>query len=220
MSTAITRAFGRTDFHSLRGHYLVTSRAAEVFVAEERGEKITDERFAELLGSARFIAAAESGDMIAEHALVGLFIQKGDHVQALRWLKRAAEHGHPDAQRQLGMRYFRGEGVPQNHSEAASWYIRATQQGDVPALSMAGALYWLGQGVPQDFVEAHKWYNLAAAEMGPRYDDGGDRDKVAAKMTPAQVAEAQARAARWKAVPEPSPCGEVFKRAIRERLQR
>ena len=74
-----------------------------------------------------------------------------------------------------------------------------------------------GQGVPQDFVEAHKWYNLATAQLP---SVATDRDKMAAKMTPAQVAEAQRRAAAWAPVPEPSLCLEVLKRAVRERTQR
>ena len=48
----------------------------------------------------------------------------------------------------------------------------------------------------QDYVLAHMWYNLAAAQ------DAGvaakNRDRVAAKMTPAQIAEAQRLAREWK----------------------
>jgi hypothetical protein len=79
-------------------------------------------------------------------------------------------------------------------------------------------MYWLGQGVPQDFIEAHKWWNLSAAHLNNR-TDAEERDKLTTKMSPAQVAEAQRRAAAWQAVQEPSPCLEVFKGAIRERKQ-
>jgi len=44
-----------------------------------------------------------------------------------------------------------------------------------------------------------------------------DRDRLAAKMTPAQLAEAQRRAAAWQAAPEPSPCLEAWKRAVQQR---
>lgn len=51
----------------------------------------------------------------------------------------------------------------------------------------------------QDYVEAHKWMNLAASR------DSGDfqkriaavRDDLEKLMTPAQVADAQARAREW-----------------------
>ena len=50
-----------------------------------------------------------------------------------------------------------------------------------------------GQGVPQDYVQAHKWFNLAASTLSG--SDGAEavknRDVAAARMTPAQIAEAQ-----------------------------
>jgi TPR repeat protein len=50
------------------------------------------------------------------------------------------------------------------------------------------------QGVPQDYVIAHMWLSLAAA--GGNFT--AERDFIAAKMTPAQVAEAQKLAREWK----------------------
>ena len=41
----------------------------------------------------------------------------------------------------------------------------------------------------EDYVQAHKWFNLAAAQGAA--DATKHRDIVAAKMTPAQIAEAQ-----------------------------
>ena len=43
--------------------------------------------------------------------------------------------------------------------------------------------------MPQDFVQAHMWYNLAAAQ-GTRVAAEW-REHIAARMTPAQIAEAQ-----------------------------
>ena len=62
-------------------------------------------------------------------------------------------------------------------------------------------------GVPQDHVLAHKWLNLAAAQGGMvrrreglvRDTTAKMRDKVASKMTPAQIAEAQRLAREWMA---------------------
>jgi uncharacterized protein len=44
--------------------------------------------------------------------------------------------------------------------------------------------------VPQNFVQAHKWFQLAGSSLY--------RDTLAAKMTPAQIAEAQKLAREWK----------------------
>jgi len=59
-----------------------------------------------------------------------------------------------------------------------------------------GMMYANGRGVPQDYVQAHMWLNLASAggnEIGRK-----NRDMVAAKMTPAQIAQAQQLARDWK----------------------
>ena len=63
-----------------------------------------------------------------------------------------------------------------------------------------GRLYVQGLGVLQDYVEAHKWLNLAASrgEVAALQE----RDALAAKMTPPQIATAQERAASWR--PDPS----------------
>ena len=57
-------------------------------------------------------------------------------------------------------------------------------------------MYAKGQSVPQNLVIAHQWLNLAAANGA----DGAAelRDELAAKMTPAQIAEAQRFADGWK----------------------
>ena len=62
-----------------------------------------------------------------------------------------------------------------------------------------GRLYVQGLGVIQDYVEAHKWLNLAASrgEVAALTE----RDALAAKMTPQQIAAAQERAAAWRSVP-------------------
>ena len=53
-----------------------------------------------------------------------------------------------------------------------------------------------GRGVPQDCVQAYKWLSLAADQ--DNVDAVTDRDLVAAKMTPAQIAQAQKLARDWK----------------------
>jgi hypothetical protein len=55
-------------------------------------------------------------------------------------------------------------------------------------------MYFKGQGVPRDDVQAYKWLALAAATYtakAERGEAGRARDSVAARMTPAQLAEAQ-----------------------------
>jgi uncharacterized protein len=110
------------------------------------------------------------------------------------WYSKAAEQGNAIGQFSIGMTYWTGQGVPQDYAAAAIWFRKAAEQGYALAQMSLGAMYVGGDGVPQDYVIAHMWFNLAAA--------GGEavefRDKLAKRMTPAQIAEAQKLAREWK----------------------
>jgi len=69
--------------------------------------------------------------------------------------------------------------------------------------SNLGYMYDSGEGVPQDYTKAHMWYNLAASKLTDkdRAVAVDNRDLVAEKMTPAQIAEAQRLAREWRAKP-------------------
>jgi len=86
-------------------------------------------------------------------------------------------------------------------AEVAAIRQRA-EQGDAAAQSLLGFVYSAGDGVPQDFVEAHKWVNLAASretDNAPRNLYVDARNRLAERMTPAQIAEAQTLAREWQA---------------------
>jgi TPR repeat protein len=117
-------------------------------------------------------------------------LDRRDYTTALQLLRPLAESGNPDAQINLANMYFDGQGVPQDYAESVKWYLSAADQGSVDAQIALGFLYEYGDAVPLDFVQAHKWFDLAGA---PLY-----RDAVAAKMTPAQIGEAQRLAKEWK----------------------
>ncbi len=88
--------------------------------------------------------------------------------------------------------FDRGRGVAQDYQEAVKWYRRAAAQGDAAAQNFLGLTYNLGRGVAQVFVRAHMWANLAAAQGNETA--GKNRDSVAMKMTPTQIAHAQEQA--------------------------
>ncbi len=74
---------------------------------------------------------------------------------------------------------------------------KAADQGNADAQFRLGQMYANGQGVRQNNVQAHKWFNLVAVSGGA--DAVENRAIVAAKMTPAQIAEAQRLASAWRA---------------------
>jgi uncharacterized protein len=97
--------------------------------------------------------------------------------------------------------YFAGQGVAQDFPQAVGWYRMAADQGFAAAELNLGLMYLNGQGLSQDYVRAHKWFNLAASRSlsGTAHDWAiKSRDDVAAKMTPAQIAQAQKMASEWK----------------------
>jgi hypothetical protein len=88
------------------------------------------------------------------------------------------------------------------------------KQGNDAARSSLGLMYEAGRNVPQDYVQAHVWFNLAASQnsfgvgsaaglpnsLESAFQEAAikARDRVASKMTPEQIAEAQRLAREWK----------------------
>ena len=81
-------------------------------------------------------------------------------------------------------------------AEALAQWQEAANAGDRRAMLALGRLHLKGLGAPQDYVLAHMWFNLAASrgEMAALKE----REGVAAKMTPQQLAAAQERAREWR----------------------
>ena len=167
------------------------------FAAYKRGDYATAVR--------EFRPLAEQGDATAQFYL-GFMYDNGegvpqDYSEAVKWYRKSAEQGDSDAQYSLAAIYVEGRGVLENYAEALRWFRRAAENNHGLALNSLGIMYESGWGVPQDYVQAHMWYNLAAAGLLP--GEGRDsaaeyRDIVAKLMTPAQIAEAQRRAGKWR----------------------
>jgi hypothetical protein len=112
-----------------------------------------------------------------------------DYAEAVKWYRLAADQGDADAQFSLGLMYNNGEGVLKNYAEAVKWFRLAADQGNVFAQYSLGLMYANGEGVPENNVTAYAWWNIAAASG---YEDAiENRSIVEARMTPAQIAEAQ-----------------------------
>jgi uncharacterized protein len=138
-------------------------------------------------------------------------LERRDLATAFRLLRPLADQGNAEAQMKLGFMYVTGEGTPQDYVEALKWFRLAADQGQANAQCFLGLMYFEGRGVPQDYVSAHMWLDLAAAAG---IEDAAEyRHALTAKMTPAQISEAQRLARKWKPgqkyqsslLPGPSP---------------
>ena len=138
-----------------------------------------------------------AGSAIADRHTALRAYQQRDFATALKEWKALADSGDAEAEFRVGVMYEQGEGVPSDPRQAANWYRKAAEQAYARAQYALGTLYEKGQGVLQDYVQAHMWLNLASAqgETGA----SNERDKLAEKMTPDQIAEAQRLAREWKA---------------------
>ena len=84
-----------------------------------------------------------------------------DHAEAIKWYRKAADQGVPQAEYNLGLMYARGQAVAKDNVEALKWLRKAAEHGCAEAQRLLGAMYYLGQGVAKDDVEAAKWLNKA-----------------------------------------------------------
>ncbi len=151
---------------------------------------------------------AEQGDPAVEAAL-GVMYNSGlgvpqNYAEAAKWFHRAAERGSGSACSMLGIIYTNGYGVSRDDNAAMKWFLQAANRGDAGGTGFLGIMYEYGRGVSIDYVQAYKWYSLAVAVPLPvseiKMHTGfiEDRDSVAAKMTPGQIAEAKKLASEWK----------------------
>ena len=149
---------------------------------------------------------AEQGDANAQFRL-GVMYDSGqgmlrNEAEAIKWYRKAAEQDDAVAQFDLGVMYAKG--VSPNHAEAALWYRLAADHGLAGAQFNLGTMYAEGQGVARDYVQAHMWLNLAASQIpalgkNQRNTTVDARDRVASKMTPQQISEAQELSFEWMA---------------------
>ena len=125
------------------------------------------------------------------HASASLPI--GPSEEELQALHAQAAQGNAEAQYFLGMMYANGRGVPQDYVTARGWYEKAAAQGDAMAQYNLGAMYFYGQGVSQNDVKTYMLWSLAAIRfVGDLQKQAAKyRDKVASRMSPEQIAEAQ-----------------------------
>jgi TPR repeat protein len=143
-------------------------------------------------------AAAEQGSAAGQMKL-GLMYEHGqgtakDLDAAYEWYTKAAEQGDSAAQANLGDQFEFGDYI--SYKSAAYWYRLAANKGYVDAQLDLGRLYENGKGVDQDYRQAYVWYAVAAARGSGTA--ARSRDLVAAKLTPAEIADAERLAAEWR----------------------
>jgi TPR repeat protein len=148
----------------------------------------------------QLLTSAELGDKKHAQMWLGTFYEQGrfgktDFQEALKWSRKAAAQGDPDAQVGLGQMYEDGEGVQQNYVRAAKWYRKAAEHvpdsgGAGQGRNNLGLLYLKGLTVPKELVHAYMWFSLTGSQTNLLY--------AKAEMSPAQVLKAERMAQQWR----------------------
>ena len=148
-----------------------------------------------------FVTGVAAGPVWAQSFNQGVAaFQAGDYATAFNIWLPLAEKNDAEAQRNIGVMYQQGLGVPQDAVQAATWYRRAAEGGYAPAQYRMGLAYQSGAGVKLDKVRAHAWFNLAAALLEPGHERDNAvarRDALAQGMTVAERTEAERMASEW-----------------------
>ena len=119
-----------------------------------------------------------------------------DPTEAVGWYRKAAAQGQIDAQVTLGQIYANGDLATEDVNEAMKWFRKAAEHGNADAQYELGKMYAERLGVKRDDVQALK--RLKLASLSRDLPAIADRDALAAKLRPSQVAEAERLAREWK----------------------
>lgn len=82
--------------------------------------------------------------------------------------RKAAEDGDAKAQFDLGLCYYKGEGVEIDYTEATKWFKKSAEQEYAPGQEILGYCYYKGEGVEQNYDQAVIWLSKAAHQGNAR----------------------------------------------------
>ncbi len=150
----------------------------------------------------------------------------GDVAAACKEMAALADDGDDAAMYGLSDLYKNATCGTKDAALARKWHRSAAEHGDAYAQMTLGSNYRIGaEGLAKDYVLAYKWYALAASAAKPRSkatsgdalaqllpltgtasfgDTAADlqaavqRDRMAKKMTPAQIKKAKEMVRNWK----------------------
>lgn len=91
--------------------------------------------------------------------------REAEKTKDIQGLRHRAEERETEAQMQLAICYYHGNGIPQDYEEAFQWALRAAIQGNDEAEDFVGMCYLQGKGVEKLPTEGVKWL-LKAAYQG------------------------------------------------------
>ena len=114
------------------------------------------------------VKIAEAGDVWSINYLANSAIQNEDFVNAYRWYFEGDKLDDQESTYQLGLLYYKGEGVKQDFKESYYKFEKAALKGHSQSQFYIGKFHHFGNGsyfgspVKKDYFKALKWYTLSA----------------------------------------------------------
>jgi hypothetical protein len=84
--------------------------------------------------------------------------------EAMKWMRKAADHGHPKASFRMAMAFDSGDGITANKKIAVSWLRRAAHEGYAEAQYELGRRCVLSDDPEYAPMDGIKWYEQAARQ--------------------------------------------------------
>lgn len=114
-------------------------------------------------------AAANDGEVEAQWLLAqmyryALIADDPQLTKAFEWYRKAAESGHVESMRELGIGLLNGEGVEVDYQGAYLWLKKAANKQDTSAEFSMGLLFFEGKGREKDLGSAINWFQRAAVK--------------------------------------------------------
>jgi len=120
-------------------------------------------RYAPVPAGRSLLAAAQSGDPVAELTYGQELISDGAYADGVRLVRAAAQDGLSAAQYRLAKLHEKGLGVPRDIVAARQWTEKAAAGQNIKAMHDLAVFYAEGEGGVQSYAKAAEWFGKAAA---------------------------------------------------------
>ena len=103
-------------------------------------------------------------DAYEQNILGRIYYEEQDYKYAFYLWTKSAEQGNADAQYNLGVMYYHGQGVKQDEKKAFYLWTKSAEQGHADAQYNLGIMYENGDGVKKDLKQAFIFYFKASRQ--------------------------------------------------------
>ena len=159
--------------------------------------------FTLLLGISWFVPAVQAQEGITPLGSAMMAYDDAQFAESYALLRPLCDRGHAGAMALMGVLFFHGRGVDQDHAEAALWFYKAARRGNAKGQLAFGTMRWQGVGVSADPSDALKWLMLASASPNDAAstEAQGLIPLVTAELPPDAVARIRAGIASFQPLP-------------------